>query len=81
MSFVPVPSVPKFIGTVPQTTEDWAQLYKWMNQVKNTVNALGIAQGNAFSGTIVIPPLNPIGGTEGSVTVVNGLATAYTAPT
>lgn len=47
---------------------------QWMRQVK------GVLQPGATSLTISLAKLTA-GGTNGSITVVNGIVTAYTAPT
>jgi len=40
-----------------------------------------VVPGNGFSGTVVLAKLTPTTGTNGSLTVLNGIITGYTAPT
>lgn len=50
-----------------------ARWWSWFYLLWHTINS-------AFSGTVVLAKITP-GGTNGSLTVVNGLITKYTAPT
>jgi len=59
--------------------------YRWLVSVMEYINNSGGTGGaqpafNGFSGTVVLAKITALG-SNGSLTVLNGIITAYTAPT
>lgn len=53
----------------------------WSGWFRSLYNAFNGNLGAGFTGTVVLAKLTPSTGTNGSLTVVKGIITAYTAPT
>lgn len=71
MSFQPPPN--RVIPVVDDNRQAHPQWWEWFRTLANMFN-----QG--FTGTVALAKITG-GGTDGSLTLVNGVVTAYTAPT
>jgi hypothetical protein len=63
-------------GTVTTITQN-----NTLDDGSGNLTAVTLNANNGASGTVTIPQITPVSGTQGSIVVVNGIITSFTNPT